>query len=167
MLWQIERFDKSRHVRSGFDCGKLTFTDFIQKFASQYEKRNVGRTYVAVRPGETQVLGYYTLATGELQLDDLPETASKNLPRHPVPVVLLARLAVDATVQGQGLGAALLRDAIQRVLQVSEQVGIHAIIVDAIDDDAVRFYSKYGFIALPEQQLKLFLPLATAANALA
>ncbi len=163
MAWRIERFDKSGHTRGGFDCGKPPLNDFLHKFATQYEKRNVGRTYVAVRTGESQVVGYYTLATGELKREDLPDTPAKNLPRHPVPVVLLARLAVCSSVQGQGLGAALLRDALLRVAQVAEQVGLFAIVVDAIDDAAGAFYEKYGFSQLREQPLKLYLSIADVA----
>lgn len=161
MSWLIEHLDKARHTRTGFDCGKPSLTDFLHKLVTQYEKRNLGRTYVAVRSAETQVLGYYSLATGGLRLEDLTESEAKKLPRHPVPVVLLARLAVDQTVQGQGLGKVLLRDALQRVLQVSEHVGIHSVVVDAIDDAAAEFYKHYGFTVLPEQPLKLLMPLST------
>ena len=167
MSWHIERLDKARHTRTGFDCGKPSLTDFLHKMASQHEKKNVGRTYVATRAGETQVVGYYTLATGGLRLEDLSEDEAKKLPRHPVPIVLLARLAADTTVQGQGLGKALLRDALQRVLQVSDQVGVHAVVVDAIDEAAAAFYMKFGFAALPEQPLKLLLPISAISNGVA
>lgn len=164
MSWRIERFDKSHHTRAGFECGKPTLNDFLHKYATQYEKRNVGRTYVATRNGETQVVGYYTLATGKLLVEDLPESAAKQLPRHPVPVVKLARLAVDSSIQGQGLGAVLLRDAMRRVLEVSEQVGVHSVVVDAIDEPAAKFYERFGFHTLPEQPLKLLLPLSALAD---
>jgi len=161
MHWLIEHFNKARHTRTGFDCGKPPLTGFLHNFMTQYEKKNFGRTYVAVRSGETQMLGYYTLATSELSLEDLSESEAKKLPHHPVPVVLLARLAADQTVHGQGLGKALLNDALRRVLQVSEHVGIHAVVVDAIDDEAAKFYQKYGFTALPDQPHKLLLPLSS------
>src|SRR3954467_10074553 len=100
--WQIERLE-GRHSREAFSCGKPPLDDFILKLVSQYEKRNLGRTYVAVKAGEAQVRGYYTVASGAVPFQNLPVKSARKLPRHPVPVILLARLAVDLSVQGQGL----------------------------------------------------------------
>jgi hypothetical protein len=90
----IERFERS-HVRDAFACGKPPLNEFIQRLVSHYEKRNLGRTYVAVRLGEKQVRGYYTLASESVPFQNLPDPSTKKLPKHPVPVILLARLAVD------------------------------------------------------------------------
>jgi GNAT superfamily N-acetyltransferase len=130
--WQIERLERG-HVRDVFSCGKPPLDEFIQRLVSQYEKRNLGRTYVAVRPGEKQVLGYYTLASGAIPFQNIPEPSARKLPRHPVPVILMARLAVDQSVQGQGWGEGLLTDALQRGLGLADKLGINAIEVDAID----------------------------------
>ena len=158
--WIVEPFTK-RHERSGFSCGSPTLDDFIRARVSQYEKRRLGKTFVAVPTGEKRVIGYYTLAAGAVAFDHLPSEASRKLPMHPVPVVLLARLAVDQSTQGKGLGEGLLLDALQRSLVISAGLGVHAVEVDALDDKAARFYHKYGFTPLLDNPLHLFLPIAT------
>ena len=162
--WQIERLAKS-HERSGFSCGKPSLDDFIRALVTQYEKRNLGRTYVAVRPGETRVCGYCTLASGAVPFMHLPAPAAKKLPKHPLPVILLARLAVDQAAQGQGLGEALLLDALDRCSNMADSLGVHAIEVAAIDGRAKRFYEKYGFMALLDDELHLLLSIATIRDA--
>src|SRR5437588_9239854 len=162
--WTIEPLNRS-HERSEFCCGKSPLDNFLRSLVSQYEKRRLGRTYVAVRPGEKQVLGYYTLASGAVPFAHLPGRMAKKLPRHPVPVVLLARLAVDQSVQGQGLGGLLLADALRRCLGLADQLGVHAVEVDAIDEEARAFYEKYGFTALQDDPLHLYLPLASIEDA--
>ncbi len=162
--WRIERLDR-RHVREGFDCGKASLNDFIHALVSQYEKRNRGRTYVALQEGEERVLGYSTLASGAIAAESLPAKQAKRLPRHAVPVVLLARLAVDRSVQGKGLGGFLLRDALTRSLELSEKLGIHAVVVDALDAEAKAFYQRFGFLALTDDEMRLFLPVGTIRSA--
>ncbi|SIO62773.1 Acetyltransferase (GNAT) domain-containing protein [Singulisphaera sp. GP187] len=162
--WQVERLDRS-HDRASFSCGKPPLDEFLLRLVSQYEKRNLGRTYLAVRPGGKTVAGYYTLASGSVAFQNLPETSARKLPRHPVPVVLIARLAVDKTAPRQGLGAALLMDALERCLALADEVGIHAIQVDAIDSQAAAFYAKYGFVPLQDGDLHLILPVETARDA--
>lgn len=157
---QIERLAKT-HDRSGFDCGKAPLDDFVRSLVSQYEKRNLGRTYVAVRPGERRVLGYYTLASGAISFQSLPADAGRKLPRHPVPAILLARLAVDRGAQGSGLGRTLLVDALKRCLELADRLGIHAVGVDAIDVAAKSFYEKFGFVPLLDNEFHLYLPIAT------
>lgn len=163
--WRIERLAPA-HERSGFSCGKPPLDDFLRLRVSQYEKRNLGRTYVAVRPDEAQVYGYYTLASGAVAFEHLPDPTSRKLPRHPVPVILVARLAVDQRVHGQGLGETLLFDALHRSVELADKLGIYAVEVDAIDEAAKAFYLKYGFSTLLDNALHLFLPIATAKDAL-
>jgi GNAT superfamily N-acetyltransferase len=158
--WLIERLERG-HFRDAFSCGKPPLDEFIRRLVSQYEKRNLGRSYVAVRPGNRQVLGYYTLASSSIPFQNLPEPSARKLPRHPVPVILLARLAVDQSVQGQGWGEGLLIDALQRSLGLADTLGIHAVEVDAIDQRARAFYEKYGFAPLLDNAFHLFLPIAT------
>jgi GNAT superfamily N-acetyltransferase len=162
--WPIERLAKS-HERSGFSCGKPPLDDFIRTLVTQYEKRNLGRSDVALRPGESRVCGYYTLASGAIPFVTVPAAAAKKLPRHPVPVILLARLAVDQHAQGQGLGEALLLDALDRCSSMADSLGIHAVEVAAIDQSAKRFYEKYGFVPLLDADLHLFLSIATIRDA--
>src|SRR4051794_23005090 len=100
--WQVEPLEKA-HERAEFTCGRSLLDNFLRTLVSQYEKRRLGRTYVLVRSGEKRVLGYYTLASSAVSFENLPAEATRKLPRHPVPVILLARLAVDQSVQGQGL----------------------------------------------------------------
>jgi GNAT superfamily N-acetyltransferase len=164
--WTVEPLARS-HQRSSFSCGKPPLDDFLRQLVGQYEKRRLGRTYVGLRPGEPQVMGYYTLASGSVSFEDIPNDHARKLPRHSVPVVLLARLAVDSTAQGMGLGRRLLVDALERCLGLGQQLGIHAVEVDAIDDDARSFYEKYGFIALEDSHRHLYLPIAAIEDAFA
>lgn len=164
--WTVEPFDKT-HDRSAFECGRPALDDFIRARVSQYEKRRLGKTFVAVPPGEKRVIGYYTLAAGAVAFEHLPGDSARKLPKHPVPVVLLARLAVDRSAQGRGLGEALLMDALQRSLDLSGGLGVHAVEVDALDDAAAAFYRKYGFTPLLDDPLHLYLPIATVEDLLA
>ncbi len=158
--WTIERLDRS-HDRAEFDCGVRTLDDFIRRFVGQYEKRNLGRTYVAVDAGDRRIGGYYTLASASLRFQALPQESARKLPRHPVPTILIARLAVDKIAQGRGLGSDLLIDALARCLSMADPLGVHAVEVDAIDARAARFYAKHGFVPLLDDELHLYLPIAT------
>jgi ribosomal protein S18 acetylase RimI-like enzyme len=163
--WRIERLDRT-HIRDQFDCGKPALDDFLRTLVSQYEKRNLGRTYVTVRAALPRVLGYYTIASGAVTFEILPAKSAKRLPRHPVPVVLIARLAVDRSAQRQRLGEMLLLDALARSLELSEKLGIHSVVVDAIDQEAKAFYRKYQFISLLDSEFHLYLPVSTIQEAL-
>ena len=160
--WQIVPFHQT-HIREGFCCGKQAQDDFILMLAGQYQRRSLGRTYVAVRTDDQQyrIAGYYTLAGSALSFEHIPKKSARKLPRHPVPVALLGRLAVDRQAQGQGLGEALLMDALKRCLELSEQLGIHAVEVHAIDSRARTFYEHYGFVPLLDQEFHLHLPIST------
>jgi GNAT superfamily N-acetyltransferase len=163
--WVFEPLDRS-HERADFSCGKTPLDDYLRTRANQYEKRHLGRTYVAVRPGKKKVFGYYTLASSAVPFTHLPSSIAKKLPKHPVPAVLLARLAVDQSAQGQGLGSFLLGDALGRAVDLSKKLGIHIVEVDAIDSDAKAFYEQFAFVALRDEPLHLILPVATIENAL-
>jgi GNAT superfamily N-acetyltransferase len=163
--WSVERLDHS-HLRDEFCCGKELLDKFLRLLVGQYERRRLGRTFVAVRLGDKRVLGYYTLASGAVSFQHLPEDTAKKLPRHPVPVVLLARLAIDQTVQGLGLGKLLLQDALRRCLDLSGSLGIHAVEVLAIDEDARRFYMRFGFVSLVDDDHHLYLPIKTIEHGL-
>jgi GNAT superfamily N-acetyltransferase len=156
--WLIERLER-RHDRTAFACRQAALDDWLKLRAGQYEKKDLARTYVAVRRGEPAVLGYYAITAHRVSYEALPEEQAKGLPRIDVPVLLLGRLAVDRTVQGQGLGALLLVDALRRAEHLAEAVGIRAVEVDAIDDGARRFYLKFGFVPLADHPKHLFLPM--------
>src|SRR5262249_48788838 len=145
--WIIEKLDR-RHDRAAFDCGNTVLNDWLRLRAGQFEKKDLARTYVAVRPGESLVVGYYALATHRVSYEALSPDQAKGLPRIDVPVVLLGRLAVDRTLHGKGLGSLLLVDALRRAEHLAKAIGIRAVEVDAIDEQARAFYLKFGFAPL-------------------
>jgi GNAT superfamily N-acetyltransferase len=151
----------AEHVRDEFDCGQPTLDDFLRLHAGQYERRNLGRTFVAVEPAQTRVDGFYTLSTGGVAFEHLTEEIRRKLPRHPLPVVHLGRLAVDRRLHGRGMGRRLLLDALRRAYAIAQSVGVHAVEVVAIDDAARTFYLKYGFTSLLDDANHLYLPIKT------
>ncbi|MCE3602726.1 GNAT family N-acetyltransferase [Massilia sp. P8910] len=160
--FRIAQLDTA-HDRTTFSCDREPLDRYLKQQVSQDVKRRVAACFVALADGQ-RIAGYYTLASGGLLLADLPDNVSKKLPRYPtVPVVRMGRLAVDKVFAGQGLGGALLADALDRA--VSSEIAAFAMIVDAKDEEAAAFYLRHGFIALPESPLVLFLPLSTVALA--
>lgn len=156
----------AHHDRLAFDCGIAALNLYLQRQASQDLRRRVAQPFVAVEPASpTAILGYYSLSATSIDRADLPPEAAKRLPHYPVPAAILGRLAVDRGAQGRGLGEFLLFDALHRVLRASASLAVHALIVDAKDEAATRFYARYGFRALPLAPLRLFLPLDTIAKA--
>jgi GNAT superfamily N-acetyltransferase len=156
--WAIERLTK-KHDRTSFHCGQASLDDWLRLRVSQFEKRDLARTYVAVRKGESRVLGYYAICNHRVTYTALPPEQAKGLPQIDVPVVLLGRLAVDQSVQGQGLGELLLVDALRRAQHIADQIGVRAVEVDAIDDNARNFYRNFGFVALADDPSHLFLAM--------
>jgi GNAT superfamily N-acetyltransferase len=153
---------EARHDRSTFSCGKLALDDYIRKYALQNQQRGYGKTYVAIRDRSLIVEGFFTLSMSSVAVENLPESLRKRCPRYPMPVGLLAQLAVDRGSQGQGLGELLLFEATQRFIVASEIVAARAIVVKAIDEEAARFYAKYGFLPLQNLPGHLYLPMETA-----
>lgn len=143
------------HDRSSFDCGVPALNEYLKQYALQNQKKHAARTYVAIRG--PRVVAYYTLAYGSVASDEAPPSVKAGLAKHPIPVILLARLAVDLSAGGLGLGAALLKDALLRTLQAVEIAGLRAMIVHAKDDTARLFYEKYGFERSPIDAYHLFL----------
>ena len=147
------------HDRKHFACGQAALDVYLQKQALQDIKRRVASCFVLLDSAE-RIAGYYTLSAGSVLLDALPEALCKKLPRYPtVPVVRMGRLAVASQAQGQGLGGVLLYDALARTLRAD--IAAYALLVEAKNATAAAFYSHYGFIALPEKTLTVFLPLAS------
>ena len=158
--WVVELLNND-HERAGFACGHAALDDFLKKYAGQYTRRKLGTTCVAVVAAQPPVLGYYTLAPSHFEFAHAPAELLKGLPRHPVPSLLLARLAVTRSERGKGLGKYLLLDAFARCLRVSHEVALRAIEVEAIDDQAASFYAKYGFLPFPSDPHHLAIALET------
>jgi len=150
----------SSHDRPGFHCGETTLDDYIRKQAKQDVKRRISRVFVATEAANSDtILSYYTLSTLSIELNQLPEDLARKLTRHPIPTALLGRLAVSQAAQGHGVGSILLADALKRALAVSDEIAIYAMVVDAIDGGAQRFYEQFGFMPLSQGSRRLFLPL--------
>lgn len=150
----------SKSPLAGFDCGKHSLNDWLLRHALQAQSSGSARTFV-VSDGAT-VLGYYSLVVGQVEPIEAPERVRKGMGQYPIPVMVLARLAVSKTAQGQGIGVGLLQDAIRRTLNVAEQVGIRALLTHPLDDGAARFYQRFGFEPSPLQQDQLLLLLKDA-----
>ena len=157
--WQVEPFDKAVHDRSQFDCGHPGLNEWLQKRVSQFEKRDLARTYVLVEQGDPVIRGYYAISNHTVVYEALPEDQAKGLPQIDTPAVLLGRLAIDRSVQGQGLGEFLLLDALRRAEYLSHYIGVRTVEVDVIDETAKQFYMKYGFVPLRDDPHHLFLPM--------
>lgn len=148
-----------RHERSAFESGSAQLDAWLRQIAQQHQRRGISKTFVAVADdAPSRILGYYALTACEILAEELPGDLAKKLPRK-VPGIRLGRLAVDRSVQGQGLGELLLVNAITRTKNVLEHVGVHALFVDAKDKEAAGFYRRYGFRPLPSDPLRLVLPL--------
>ncbi len=152
-----------RHDRAGFSCGVEALDAYLRTRAGQDPRRRVARVFVCCEEGSEAVLGYYTLSSLSIELSALPADKALRLPRHPVPAALIGRLAVSSDIQGQSIGRLLLADAVKRALAVSEEIAIHALVVDAKDERASGFYRAFGFMPLVGQRNRLFLPLGSVA----
>jgi GNAT superfamily N-acetyltransferase len=146
--------EKSYEV-AGFNCGAAPLNDYLQKHAWHNQQNRSARTYVVIRGA--QVVGYYSLAAGSVQHEEATARVAKGLAKHPIPVVLLARLAVDQTEKGKGLGAALLKDALLRSLQAADIIGCRAVLVHAKDQSAQAFYKQFGFEPSPIDEFHRFM----------
>lgn len=151
----VQKLDASHEV-DAFDCGKEPLNRFLQRYALVNQKAGSAQTYVVCR-GEQRVAGYYSLAVGAVEHADAPGRVGKGLARHPIPVMLLARLAIDRAEQGKELGKALLKDALLRTAQAAEIAGIRALLVHAKDDEARAWYEQFDFEPSPTDPYHLFL----------
>ena len=150
------------HDRESFKSGKIVLDNYIKNYAKQDIKRNISRTFVvSFEDSPKKIIGYYSLSANSLEPALLPEQQIKKLPKNPLHVSLLGKLAVDQKFQSQGLGKILLIDALIKIYVASQTIAVYAVIVDALNEDARIYYEKYGFISLPNNPLKLFLPLST------
>lgn len=148
---------RADHRLTGFDCGTPALNHWLVRHAYQAQASGSAKTFV-VMDGE-RCAGYYSLTVGQIDTAEAPERIRQGMPRYPIPVVILARLAVDLRDQGRGLGTAMLREALRRTLAIAEQAGIRALLTHPIDEAAAHFYQRFGFVPSPvrEQQWLLLL----------
>jgi GNAT superfamily N-acetyltransferase len=153
-LSPIEKLAKEHDV-SSFDCGKAPLNDWLKRFALTNQQNDSARTYVVHR--SNKIVGYYSLTAGSVRKEESSARIGKGLANHPIGVILLARLAVDKSERGSGLGKRLLADALLRCVEAADMIGARAILVHAIDDEAAAFYRKFGFEASPLDPKQLML----------
>jgi len=160
LIEKLEAF----HTKEDFDCGDTGLNEFVRKYAGQNARKRFSTTYVAIEAGTKKILAYYSISAGSIECAALPDKEKKRLPRYPVPVVKLGRLAVDRSMQNQGLGQILLIDALEKIISIAEDIAVFAVEVDALNEGAKRFYQRYGFQSLKDDDLHLYLPLKIVAR---
>ena len=164
--WEEEAIGR-HHDRGSFDCGAPDLDEYLRRFARQNHTSGSAKTFVAVPKVERRrVLGYYSICPADIESSRVPAVVTRKLARYPVPVFRLARLAVDRTMQGRGLGAELLFSAGQRALSVALEAGGVALAIDAVDDKAAVWYGRFGAVPLLDDPLRLVLPLDVIAGAI-
>jgi GNAT superfamily N-acetyltransferase len=149
----LERND----IRDGFHCGVASLDTWLVEHAPSADAAGSARTYIVLDEEQDRVVGFYALTVASLECDEATGRASRGMPRHPIPAMLLARLAVDESVHGEGIGSMLLADAMQRTLLVAEETGIRLLLVHAVNEDAKSFYLHFGFEASPSDPMNLQL----------
>jgi GNAT superfamily N-acetyltransferase len=154
------------HETDSFDCGSAALNNYLKRFALTNNASGGARTYVACLESMPTVVSYYSLCAASIEKSAAAERVAKGMPGHPIPVVLLARLAVDRRFQGKGLGAGLLKDGLLRALNTAEAIGIRAVLVHAKDSTAASFYAHFGFVPSPTDPLHLMLLIKDIKRAL-
>jgi GNAT superfamily N-acetyltransferase len=158
-------FDPRRHKTDEFSSGRPELDRWLSRYAGQNERRSAARTFVVVDHDE-RVIAFYTLVATEIRVSEATAAAARGMSRHfPIPACRIVRLAVDQAEQGKGLGAALLADALTRTVKAAEQVGIRAIVVDAIDASAAAFYRRFGLESLSDDSLLLMTTVSQVVDA--
>lgn len=152
----------AQHRMEGFDCGKPALNDWLLRHARQAQGSGSAKTFVVADDDDDRVAGYFSLTVGQVDTLEAPERIRKGMGQYPVPAVILARLAVSRQDHGRGIGFGMLQDAIRRTLLIAEQAGIRAMLTHPIDEEAARFYTRFGFIASPLRDKQLLLLLKDA-----
>ncbi len=167
----FEELDKSRHLRKRFDCGRKELNDFIRQSAARHRDAGISKTLVlptlAGEDEKADICCFYTLSHTEIERETLPKPLAKKLPRYPIPVMLIAQLAVHTEAQSQGLGKITLIQALKHCLEINKHLPSHAVVVDALDKGVQAFYEQYGFKALDHHgqgRVRLYLPMSTIAE---
>lgn len=151
------------HNRKKFDCGEQSLNTYVQRYARQNAKNDLGETYVLTN-NKQDILGFYTISTASLDYDAYPE--NDGLPRYAIPSALIGRLAVDQNHQGKGYRKLLLINALKKILEISTEIGIHCITVDAKDDNAKKFYKRFGFQELVDEKKHLYISIEKVRNSI-
>jgi len=154
----------STHDVKDFDCGNTALNEFFVKYAVANAAAGLARTFVATIKERPTVIGYFSIAAGSVERETVPERVAKGTPKHAIPVVLLARLAVDLNYQGQKVGEGLLKEALLKILAASSIIGVRAVLVHAKDQKAAAFYAKYGFVSSPLDSFHMMLILKDIAK---
>lgn len=155
---------QKEHHTEAFDCGIPALNDYLKKYAWQSQTGRGARTYVATR--DKNVVGYFTLAYGSVSTEEAPLRIKQGLGLYPIPILVLARLAIDRQEQKKGLGKALLKQALLKALKASEIAGLRAVLVHAKDQAAKSFYKRYGFIEFPSDEFRLYLLIKDIENSI-
>lgn len=165
----VEPLNTAVHDRNSFDCGIQELNLFLQQQANQNQHKHISKTHVAVaydgKDPFKKIYGFYTLSAGQIHITDLPGEIRAKIPRYPIPIVRIGRLAVDKAYRKQGIGGFLLFDAFSKVLTIADQIGLFSVVVDAKNQAAKAFYQGYGFSELQDSTLTLFLTLNTIKEA--
>ncbi len=162
--------DKRLHERKSFDCGTAELNMFLHNFAVRHRAAGVSKTMVLPDEQEEQICSYYTLSHAEIKREALPQSQAKKLPHYPIPVLLIAQLAVHIETQGHGLGKVTLVRALRHCLDINVHLPSAAVVVDALDEGVQTFYEQYGFKPLDKhsgKRIRLFLPMKTVARVFA
>lgn len=155
---EVMPFDRAAVRQTTFSCGNVDLDAWLRSYAGQQERSHNARTFLARPEGATAIVGYYSTTTYRIDLDDVSIALGAGKRRYPIPAVLLARLAVDQAWAGRGVGRQLLVSALTRMAEASRSLGFELVVVDAINEAAVTFYARYGFIRFEDHSRKLFLP---------
>jgi GNAT superfamily N-acetyltransferase len=155
---------RADHELGGFDCGNQELDRWLIDHALASQKADLARTYLAL--AGTAVAGYFSLTTGSVRRESTPRRYARGIPRHPIPTILIARLAVDRAHQRQQLGGRLLAEALRLAVAASDNAAARLVVVDAIDDQAAAFYRRHGFIDMPENPRRLFRKMSDIRRAL-
>lgn len=159
--------DKTNHDRKAFDCGTRSLNQFLQQFAVRHSEAGISKTMVLpVGADERAICAYYTLSHTEIERHTLPKALAKKLPHYPIPVMLIAQLAVHKDVHGQGLGKVTLIKALEHCFKINAYLPSYAVVVDALDDGVQGFYEQYGFMPLDQhdERVRLFISMKTVAQ---
>lgn len=160
LQWSIDPLRKD-HRKTDFASGQIPLDSYLLRQATQDVRRRLTRVFVLCQLDSLEIAGFYTLSAATIQAAKMPPALARKLPRYPLPAVLIGRLAVDHKFQGQGLGKIMMADALKRILLASATIAVHAVLVDAKDEQSGKFYKQFGFQAFTKEPLRLFLPLAT------
>ena len=163
MSRRIERLSRS-HRRDHFECGEESLDEFLRRYARQNDSKDISRTYVLLDGDSPEIVGYYTLCSGSVSFHSFPDDMARKIPRYPIPTAPIGRLAIDRRRQGEKLGTLLLADALKRIRDAADKMGIHAVTVQALHAKAAAFYKSFGFQPFKDDPLHLFLPMATIRN---